>query len=86
MEIKRKREQGFEVLILDGRLDAYWSDHLESELTKCIRDGIYKLRIDMSAVSYLNSAATNTNSFLKVPRSFGSSVFKYALASVQAIS
>ncbi|MCH7927080.1 MAG: STAS domain-containing protein [Candidatus Dadabacteria bacterium] len=56
MEIKRKREQGFEVLILDGRLDAYWSDHLESELTKCIRDGIYKLRIDMSAVSYLSSA------------------------------
>ncbi len=56
MEIKRKREQGFEVLILDGRLDAYWSDHLESELTKCIRDGIYKLRIDMSAVSYISSA------------------------------
>jgi anti-anti-sigma factor len=56
MEIKRKKEQGFEVLVLDGRLDAYWSDHLESELTKCIRDGIYKLRIDMSAVSYLSSA------------------------------
>ena len=56
MEIKRKKEQGFEVLILDGRLDAYWSDHLDIELTKCIRDGIYKLRIDMSAVSYISSA------------------------------
>jgi anti-anti-sigma factor len=56
MEIKRKKEQGFELLVLEGRLDAYWSDHLESELAKCIRDGIYKLRLDMSAVSYLSSA------------------------------
>lgn len=56
MEIKRKNEQGFEVLVLEGRLDAYWSDHLDSELSKCIRDGIYKLRLDMSAVNYLSSA------------------------------
>ena len=56
MEITRKKEQGFEVLFLKGRLDAYWSDHLESELSKCIRDGIYQLRLDMSEVSYLSSA------------------------------
>lgn len=56
MEIKRIKEKDFEVLMLDGRLDAYWADHLDSELSKAIREGIYKIRLDMSSVSYISSA------------------------------
>lgn len=56
MEIKRQTLDGFEVLVLEGRLDAYWADHLENELSKSIREGYYKLMLDMSGVSYLSSA------------------------------
>lgn len=56
MEIKRQHQEGFEILILDGRLDAYWADHLESELSKSIREGHYKIRLDMAGVNYLSSA------------------------------
>ncbi|NIV43167.1 MAG: anti-sigma factor antagonist [Candidatus Dadabacteria bacterium] len=56
MEISRKQQDGFELLVLDGRLDAYWADHLESEISGCIREGHYKIMLDMSSVSYLSSA------------------------------
>lgn len=56
MEIKHIKDNDTETLVLSGRLDAYWADHLQDELDGCIRSGIYRIRLDMSGVSYLSSA------------------------------
>lgn len=56
MEIKHVKDNDTETLLLSGRLDAYWADHLQDELDRCIRSGIYRIRLDMSEVSYLSSA------------------------------
>jgi len=56
MEIKHIRDGNSETLELTGRLDAYWADHLQDELDKCIRSGVYQIRLDMAGVSYISSA------------------------------
>lgn len=56
MEVRHKRDNDIVILELDGRLDAYWADHLHDELDKCIRSGAYRIRIDMSCVDYISSA------------------------------
>jgi anti-sigma B factor antagonist len=43
-------------LIIRGRLDAYWSDHLSRELHKVIREGAHHLVLDLSNVSFMSSA------------------------------
>ena len=56
MEIKHLKDGDSETLELTGRLDAYWADHLHDELDKCIRSGVYRIRLDMAGVSYISSA------------------------------
>ena len=41
---------------ITGRLDAYWSDHLSSEITSAIRSGAHQIRLDLSGVQYISSA------------------------------
>jgi anti-anti-sigma factor len=43
-------------LIIKGRLDAYWSDHLSRELDKVIREGAHHLVLDLSNVGFMSSA------------------------------
>lgn len=56
MEIKHIKDGDSETLELTGRLDAYWADHLHDELDKCIRSGVYQIRLDMAGVIYISSA------------------------------
>jgi anti-anti-sigma factor len=42
-------------VVVAGRLDAYWADHLARALDNAVRDGAYRLRLDMGGVSYLSS-------------------------------
>ena len=56
MDITRRRTANVMVLELAGRLDGYWSDHLETALTEVLQDGNHHIRIDCSQVSYLTSA------------------------------
>src|SRR5262249_23104993 len=39
-----------------GRLDEHWASHLSDGLNQVIRDGSHRIRLNMSAVSYLSSA------------------------------
>lgn len=58
MKIDAARENGSVVLRLEGRLDREWAEHLSHALEDLLRDGVRSLRIDLSGVTYMSSAAT----------------------------
>jgi anti-anti-sigma factor len=55
MEITTRQGGGGIELVLAGRLDAYWSDHLSKALDEAVRGGMHHLRLDMSAVPFMSS-------------------------------
>jgi len=56
MEIVKQRiPQGLE-LIVKGRLDAYWAEHLSLSLAEVIREGIHHITLNLWEVVYLSSA------------------------------
>jgi anti-anti-sigma factor len=56
MEIIVQRKSGESAeLKIRGRLDAYWADHLATELGKFVRGGTHRLWLDLSGVTYLSS-------------------------------
>jgi anti-anti-sigma factor len=50
----RQGEEGLE-LVLSGRLDAYWSDHLSKALEEAVRGGTHHLKLDMADVPFMSS-------------------------------
>lgn len=52
---RRHTDYGLE-LIVDGRLDAYWADHLSQEIERIIRQGCHHLRLHLGGVQYISSA------------------------------
>ncbi len=63
MEIRKVKKGDRLELALQGRLDAYWSGHLETELDEIIRDGNHQLYFDLTGVSFISSAGIRV--FLK---------------------
>jgi anti-anti-sigma factor len=57
MEIEAVRDGGAVHLRLGGRLDREWAGHLSTTLEELLRDGVRSLRIDLSTVTYISSAA-----------------------------
>jgi anti-anti-sigma factor len=47
-------------VIVKGRLDGYWADHLAKELAEVLREGVHDVRLDLSGVNYLSSAGIGT--------------------------
>jgi anti-anti-sigma factor len=58
MKIEATREGGSAVLRLDGRLDREWAEQLSNVLGDLLRDGVRRLVIDVSMLTYISSAAT----------------------------
>jgi anti-anti-sigma factor len=58
MKIDASREGGTAVLRLGGRLDREWAEQLSHTLEDLLRNGVRSLRIDLSNVTYISSAAT----------------------------
>ena len=56
MEITRNYVGGIVELAIEGRLDGYWADHLDSVLAEAVRDGHHRIRLDLSKVIFLSSA------------------------------
>jgi anti-anti-sigma factor len=52
---KIQRGESVEVLIA-GRLDGYWAEHLSTGLAEVVREGGHQIRVDLSEVSFLSSA------------------------------
>ena len=60
MDITRERCAGGLTVIVKGRLDGYWADHLAKELAEVLREGVHEVRLDLSGVNYLSSAGIGT--------------------------
>src|SRR5438477_5056534 len=56
MEITRTMTDGTLDLVVDGRLDGYWADHLDAALGDAVREGHHRIRLDCAKVSFISSA------------------------------
>jgi anti-anti-sigma factor len=56
VEIVRREAAGAVELVVSGRLDAYWADHLAAAIEESVQAGGHRLRLDMAGVAYMSSA------------------------------
>jgi len=56
MEITRTTHADAVELIVQGRLDGYWADHLDGAIADVVREGHDRVRLDLSQTSFLSSA------------------------------
>ena len=56
MELTRRLHDDVLVLEVDGRIDSYWSDHLDAALDEAVREGYHQVAVDAARVSFLSSA------------------------------
>jgi anti-anti-sigma factor len=56
MEITRRVAEHWMELFIEGRLDGYWAEHLDAGLAEVVRDGNHRLRLDLTAVTFISSA------------------------------
>jgi anti-anti-sigma factor len=56
MEVTRTVKGDVVELAVDGRLDGYWADHLDSALADAVRGGYRRVRLDLAKVTFLSSA------------------------------
>src|SRR5262245_4740752 len=55
MEITKQTAGQFTELIIKGRLDGYWADHLTSTLEEVVRGGADHVRLNLAGVSFISS-------------------------------
>ena len=55
MKIEATREGGSAVLRLDGRLDREWAEQLSTVLESLLQDGVRRLTLDLSLLTYISS-------------------------------
>jgi anti-anti-sigma factor len=56
MEIVRQEREGALELLVRGRLDGYWAQHLAGAINEVLREGIHKLALNLSETTYVSSA------------------------------
>jgi anti-anti-sigma factor len=56
MEISKRHSGGTVEVVVAGRIDGYWSDHLASAIDEEIRLGSHHVSLDLSEVVFLSSA------------------------------
>jgi anti-anti-sigma factor len=56
MELQWEQTGGATSLRVQGRLDAYWADHLAQALEEAIRRGVARIGLELSGVAYISSA------------------------------
>ena len=56
MEITRIDRNDCPELLVSGRMDGYWSRHLEEAIDELMRKGIHSIRVNLSKTDYISSA------------------------------
>ena len=56
MELTRATGEDGLLLLVDGRIDSYWSDHLDAALDDAVREGHHRIAVDCEKVGFLSSA------------------------------
>src|SRR4030095_16978101 len=55
MEITQQKAGQFTELVIRGRLEGYWADHLTSALEDVVRGGADHVRLNLAGVSFISS-------------------------------
>ena len=55
MELARRQERGVEVVVLQGRLDAFTSNGVEQQMLGLIDGGVRRMIVEMQDVGYVSS-------------------------------
>jgi anti-anti-sigma factor len=55
MDITKSQIGDYVEMMVAGRLDGYWSDHLAQTLEETVRGGVHRIRLDLAAVDYISS-------------------------------
>ncbi|MGQ0732258.1 MAG: STAS domain-containing protein [Acidobacteriota bacterium] len=56
MQVTRSESGGGLDVTVDGRIDGYWADHLDTALVQAVREGHHRIAVECSKVSFLSSA------------------------------
>jgi anti-anti-sigma factor len=56
MQITKRQSGRFVELLVEGRMDVHWSEHLAAAVREEMRQGSHHIRLDLSRVPYLSSA------------------------------
>jgi anti-anti-sigma factor len=56
MEITRIDQGDYPELLVSGRMDGYWSRHLEEAIDELMRKGIHSIKVNLSKTDYISSA------------------------------
>src|SRR5215475_2523725 len=56
MQISKRQSGGMVDLLVEGRMDVHWSEHLAAAVREEMRRGLHHIRLDLSRVPYLSSA------------------------------
>lgn len=56
LTIREEKKENHLVLVLNGRLDAYWSAILGEKMEECLHEGFYDLLLDTNGITYMSSA------------------------------
>lgn len=60
MQITSRDENGVTVFALEGRVDSNGAGQMDDALQDTVADGQYRIVLDMSGVTYINSAGLRT--------------------------
>lgn len=60
MHITSRNENGVAVYVLQGRVDSDGASQMDEELQRAVTEGHVRIVLDMSGVSYINSAGLRT--------------------------
>jgi len=56
MEITRVDREDSPELLVSGRMDGYWSRHVEESIDALMREGIHRVRLNLAKTEYISSA------------------------------
>src|SRR5215467_9374835 len=56
MQISKRQSGAIVDLLVEGRMDVHWSEHLATAVREEMRQGSHHVRLDLSRVPYLSSA------------------------------
>ena len=87
MEIRQQAADGWLELVIAGRLDGYWAEHLDAGLADAVREGHHQLRLDLSSVSFISSAGVGVlvKFYKRLDAIKGVLVIERASAAVRAV-
>ena len=82
MQITKRQSGKIVELLVEGRMDVHWSEHLAAAVREEMRQGSHHIRLDLSRVPYLSSAGIGV--LVRLHHEFSSIQGSFAVANCSA--